>query len=194
MSLDKKYWDDRYKADDFPWDVGYVSPPLKDYFEKLSKKKDLRILIPGAGNAYEAEYLFRHGFKNVYVLDISPTAVKTFKARFPEFPAENIFTEDFFSYSGEYDLIVEQTFFCALDPALRSEYVKKMHGLLAQNGILAGLLFEDPALKGNPPFGGTKNEYLPLFKNHFKVLQFDLTNLSIQPRLGRELFFEVQKQ
>lgn len=193
MNLDAHYWNNRYQTDDFPWDIGYISPPLKNYFDKLSNK-ELRILIPGAGNAHEAEYLFSQGFKNVFIVEISEEAIKNFTARNPHFPAENIFFEDFFDHNKKYDLIVEQTFFCALDPSLREAYVKKMHELLTDGGILAGLLFHDAELKGNPPFGGTKEEYIPIFEKHFELLKFDMTCESVKPRLGRELFIEVKNK
>lgn len=192
-ALDKDYWDNRYGTNDFPWDIGHVSPPLKNYFNAM-KNKSVRILIPGAGNAYEAEYLYAAGFKNVYVLDFSPAVIETFTQRFPDFPSQNIFADDFFLHENQYDLIIEQTFFCAIDPSLREAYVNKMHSLLADNGVLAGLLFEDRDLKGNPPFGGTKSEYISLFEKRFKIVRFDLAKDSIKPRLGRELFFEVTRQ
>ena len=38
------YWEDRYDANLTGWDMGKVSPPLKDYFDQL-KDKSLKILI-----------------------------------------------------------------------------------------------------------------------------------------------------
>jgi hypothetical protein len=32
MNLDTYFWDNRYKKNDIGWDLGEVSPPLKDYF------------------------------------------------------------------------------------------------------------------------------------------------------------------
>ncbi len=70
-------------------------------------------MIPGAGNAYEAEYLFKQGFKNIFVLDISEKPLITFSERFPEFPESQLILGDFFTHKGLYDLIIEQTFFCS---------------------------------------------------------------------------------
>ena len=53
------------------WDIGGPSTPLVKYFDQLADKQR-KILIPGAGNAYEAEYLWAQGFSNVHVLDIAP--------------------------------------------------------------------------------------------------------------------------
>ena len=52
----KEYWINRYKEERTGWDIGYPSTPLKEYIDQL-QDKNLRILIPGAGNGYEAEYL-----------------------------------------------------------------------------------------------------------------------------------------
>ena len=65
IDLSAKVWDDRYKNNDIGWDLGEVSTPLKTYFDQL-ENKELKILIPGGGNSYEAVYLFQQGFKNVY--------------------------------------------------------------------------------------------------------------------------------
>jgi methyl halide transferase len=192
MHFNSNYWNNRYLDEDAPWDLGGPSPALVKYFDNLIDK-NLRILIPGAGNAYEAEYLFRNGFTNVTVLDFSKKALDNFSARCPEFPKEKLIEEDFFLHSGTYDLIVEQTFFCALDPKLRKAYVEKMQMLLTVNGKLFGLLFDDAALKGNPPFGGTKEEYIRLFGTHFQLEKCEICPDSIPPRKNRELIIEFKK-
>ncbi len=70
--MNKTYWEDRYTNNQIGWNIGYASTPLRTYFDQI-KDKSLKILIPGAGNGYEAEYLWNNGFKNVYVLDFSTT-------------------------------------------------------------------------------------------------------------------------
>ena len=111
----KKFWDLQYLAENTGWDVGSVSTPLKEYIDQLNDK-NIKILIPGAGNAYEAEYLHLKGFASVTVLDISALAIKSFHNRFPDFPEEYLLNQDFFEHTGTYDLIIEQTFFCAINP------------------------------------------------------------------------------
>jgi thiopurine S-methyltransferase len=68
MDLSANAWNNRYLNDDIGWDLGEVSPPLKAYFDQL-ENKEIKILIPGGGNSYEAEYLLQKGFKNVFVVD-----------------------------------------------------------------------------------------------------------------------------
>jgi len=192
MELAEKtdYWTDRYINANTGWDIGYPSTPLKEYVDQL-EDKELKILIPGAGNAYEAEYLWKQGFKNVHVLDISNLPLQALKKRVPSFPDAQLLQEDFFIHSGNYDLILEQTFFCSFEPTLKSRtaYAKQMHTLLNQNGKLVGLWFNHALFEeAKRPFGGTKEEYLNYFSPFFKVLTFKLCYNSIKPRDGKELF------
>lgn len=192
MDLDKNFWEEKFQSNQTGWDIGYVSTPLKEYFDRLSDK-NIKILIPGSGNGYEAEYLYKNGFKNVFVLDWSDTAIKNFTSRFSEFPIKNIFRENFFEHNGSYDLIIEQTFFCALNPSLRNEYVKKTHSLLNENGKLIGLLFNKDFGNPFPPFGGSKDEYIKLFEHYFNFKYFDECYNSIPTRAGTELFINLIK-
>ncbi len=193
ISLDKDYWNNRYINNETGWDIGYVSTPLKNYFDQL-KDKNQKILIPGCGNAYEAEYLFKQGFKNVFIVDIAPEAVKSFKKRVPDFPESNIILSDFFELNQTWDLIIEQTFFCALNPAIREKYVQKMHKILAPNGKLVGLLFNCELNTEHPPFGGFKEEYEKLFSSYFNIKTMETCYNSIEPRKERELFIILEKK
>lgn len=189
--FDRGFWEQRYREKTTGWDIGYPSTPLKDYIDQLTNKK-LKILIPGAGNAYEAEYLYQLGFCGVHVLDLARSPLESFQARVPGFPAEQLIQEDFFTHSAQYDLILEQTFFCALDPALRPAYVKKMQELLRPKGKLAGLLFDFTLTEDGPPFGGSKQEYLGLFEPDYIIHTLEAAYNSIEPRQGRELFMILE--
>jgi methyl halide transferase len=194
VSLDKNYWDQRYQNADFGWDLGEISPPLKAYFDGL-QNKDIKILIPGAGNAYEAEYLFNKGFQNVFVCDFARSALDNLKKRCPDFPETHLLESDFFELNEKgFDLIIEQTFFCAINPSLRKKYFENMHKLLAVNGKLVGLLFDDTLNADAPPFGGSAKEYKPLFEPLFTAQRFEPCVNSIKPRAGRELFIELIKK
>ncbi|WP_298899668.1 methyltransferase domain-containing protein [uncultured Psychroserpens sp.] len=191
--LDASYWDNRYINNEDRWDLGEVSPPIKTYIDQL-KDKSIRILIPGGGNSYEAEYLFNHGFTNVYVIDLSKTALNNIKKRAPKFPSDHLIQTNFFDLDMPFDLILEQTFFCALDPSLRSKYVSKMSELLVDKGKLVGLLFNQPLHDDKPPFGGNKTLYLSYFKDVFHIKTMELCYNSISHRQGNELFFSVIKK
>lgn len=193
MDLSADFWDNRYQTNDIGWDLGTISPPLKAYFDQLTNL-DLKILIPGGGNSYEAEYLFNKGFKNVYVVDLSQTALDNLIARVPDFPSSNLILNNFFDLNMTFDLIIEQTFFCAINPSLRADYAKKASDILNVNGKVAGLLFDATLNTTHPPFGGSKKEYLGYFKPYFNIKIMDDSYNSIKPRAGKELFFVIQKK
>lgn len=193
MKFDASYWNSRYEKGNIGWDLGAVSTPLKSYFDQVTKK-DRRILIPGAGNSYEAEYLNELGFDHVYVVDLSIKALENFSLRVPSFPKEHILHADFFSLNGSYDLIIEQTFFCALEPIYRTEYAKKIHSLLEPRGKLVGLFFNVPLNENEPPFGGSKDEYLSYFDPLFHIEKMEVAYNSIVPRENRELFVNLRRK
>lgn len=190
--LDQEYWNTQYNINATGWDLGGVSPPIKEYINTL-KNKDISILIPGCGNSHEAEYLLIQGFTNVTIIDIAPTLVKNLKEKFRKYPNIKIVLGDFFQHQGKYDLVFEQTFFCALDPSMRQKYVLEMHKILAAKGKLVGLLF-NKSFEGGPPFGGSQTEYELLFKDYFEFKIMELCHNSIAPRANSELFIEFQKK
>ncbi|NDI97484.1 methyltransferase [Flavobacterium sp. LaA7.5] len=192
-TFDRNYWENRYINNSVPWDMGNITPPIKEYIDQLTDKS-LKILVPGAGNGHEFEYLIQQRFNNSYVLDIAPTPLENVRKRLPKLDNGHFILDDFFTHEGQYDLIVEQTFFCALDPSLRKQYAEKMHNLLAPNGKLAGLFFRFPLTEKGPPFGGGAEEYRAVFEDLFTIHIMETAHNSINQREGKELFFIFEKK
>jgi len=190
--LDAAYWTGRYNEKNTGWDASGITTPLKDYIDQLTDKS-IKILIPGAGNAHEAGYLWRNGFKNTYVLDWSEIPLRNFKEKHPDFPNQQLLNNDFFKLSDTYDLIVEQTFFCSFDPELRKEYADKVVELLKENGKVVGLLWNSD-FNGGPPFGGTEEEYQALFGPLLDIDILETCYNSIKPRAGKESFIKMVKR
>lgn len=191
-TLDARYWDQRYAEGNSPWDIGAPSTPLATFLEGLADK-DLRILLPGAGRAYEAEYAHRLGFTQVFPMDLTGAPFEDLLKRCPGFPKEHLLVGDFFAHEEQYDIVLEQTFFCALDPSLRSMYVEQMHRVLKPGGQLVGVLFDSVPNPVGPPFGGSEEEYRSLFTPLFPGVSFARCYNSIPPRAGRELWLKATK-
>jgi SAM-dependent methyltransferase len=189
--LNESYWTQRYLDHEIGWDVGAPSNPIKDYVDQLTNKK-IKILIPGCGNAYEAQYLFENGFENVSVIDLSPIPLNNLISRAPNFPIINLIKGDFFELQDQFDLIIEQTMFCAIEPRFRMEYAKKSSELLSENGKLVGVLF-NREFEGGPPFGGNREEYLNYFSKYFQQVEITECYNSIKPRMGSEVFLKCIK-
>lgn len=190
--FDKAYWENRYKTNETSWAIGYISTPIQSYIDQLTHK-NLKILIPGAGNGYEFDYLIQHGFHETYVIDIVKQPLDTIFER-TKIDKKHLIHEDFFEHNIQYYLIIEQTFFCALEPPLRKNYVSKMAKLLKPNGKIIGLLFNFELTEEGPPFGGSKEEYINLFEEHFTIKTLENCYNSIKPRSNRELFIIFEKK
>lgn len=191
----RDYWQKRYDQQETQWDMGSVSPPLKAYFDTIADK-NLRILIPGCGNGYEADYLMQQGFTNVTMLDIAAAPVERLKYALAPFVGNSlhVIEGDFFSHIGHYDLIVEQTFFCALPPVLREKYAEKVqHLLYDESSRLIGVLFDAELNADHPPFGGHADEYRQLLAPHLTIYQMERANNSHKARQGRELLVVLGK-
>ncbi|WGH77086.1 methyltransferase domain-containing protein [Tenacibaculum tangerinum] len=192
MELSEEFWNNKYLTNKTGWDLGAISNPLKEYSNQLADK-NLKILIPGGGNSYEAEYLWNKGFKDVFVVDIASAPLQRIQNRVPNFPKENLIHANFFELQGTFDLIIEQTFFCAIDPKLRQTYAQKAHQLLRDKGKLVGLLFDAVLNKDHPPFGGSKEEYEKYFTPYFTGSMQPCYNSS-EGRKGMELFVNMIKK
>jgi SAM-dependent methyltransferase len=198
MILNANFWESRWLNGQTGWDLGAVSPPLAAYIDQLpAESRNWRVLIPGCGNGYEALYLLEKNFQNITMLDIAPTAAERLRARldgaYPEWERQMIVRcGDFFAESGPYDLILEQTFFCALNPSMRPDYARQMRHILAPGGRLAGVLF-DRDFEGGPPFGGHQEEYLALFSPLFAVKTLAKCYNSATPRSGTEAFIILER-
>jgi len=191
--LDAAYWQQRYTSGNKQWDIGTISQPLKAYFDQLLDK-NVSILIPGCGNGYEAKYLLSTAFNNVTVIDIVSDLVTHLSEELTNYGNKfKGICGDFFTLNGKYDLIVEQTFFCALQPNLRQAYAEKMKSLLTPNGKLVGLLFNRNFEQDGPPFGGDLLAYQTLFQPHFSSITMLPCYNSIAPRAGKELFIKLSQ-
>ncbi|WP_246035925.1 methyltransferase [Winogradskyella algicola] len=190
--FDRSYWELRYEENKTGWNIGYASLPIKEYIEQL-EDKSATILIPGAGNSYEAQLLWNNGFINTFVLDIAKQPLENLKNRVETFPNNQLLHQDFFELNKTFDLIIEQTFFCALNTDLRNQYAEKMYQLLKPNGKLVGLFFDFPLTESGPPFGGSIEEYKSIFGKYFKIKTLERATNSIKERQGKELFFIFER-
>lgn len=190
-AFDERYWNKRYLTNDISWDIGAVSTPLATYIDQLENKQQA-ILLPGGGNSYEAVYLLDKGFTNVTVADISAVVCENLKEKYAAYASKGltIIHADFFELTYHFDLVLEQTFFCALDPSLRKEYVEQMYDLLQPKGKLAGVLF-NRSFEGGPPFSGNEEEYRGLFSERFIINTMETCYNSIIQRAGTELFINL---
>ena len=97
--------------------------------------------------------------------------------------------QDFFSlddtHDGVYDLVIEQTFFCAISPRQRQDYVLKVSRMLKPGGMLVGLFYHTDK-QGGPPYNTTREDIETHFSENFEIQELDKTALSSEQRKGKE--------
>ncbi len=190
---DANYWEQRFGSGDTPWEL---CAPSKVLFEALASVymgekplQGVRVLLPGCGTGSDALELAKHG-ANVLAVDWSTYACSKLRDRLASLPSDGevgkvtVLRGDFFKVSPRpVDLVCEHTFFCAISPAARPEYVSTVASWLKPGGYLIGNFFvlsdtEARALPDlsltkegrGPPFATTVGELHSLFSNHFAII------------------------
>ena len=71
-------WEQSYRDQDTPWDLGGAAPPLISLLKKegVNLLTGQTVLVPGCGYGHDAEALRRVGLE-VTGLDLAPTALKS---------------------------------------------------------------------------------------------------------------------
>lgn len=191
--LDQTFWDQRWKNGQTGWDLSEASPAILAYIDQQQPPFDTHILIPGCGNAWEAKALVERGYQHITLCDISPTLCASLAEQFSSTPEIRIICGDFFDLIGPFDLVIEQTFFCALTPGLRSAYVNQMANIIRPGGFLAGLWFSVEFPFDGPPFGGNPADYLKLLEPYFTIREAGPCMNSVKPRQGNEWFIVAER-
>lgn len=187
--MDKDFWNERYDQGATGWDLGQISPPIKAYVDQLTNK-DLKVLIPGCGFGHEAIYIAENGFTNITVIDLVPSVLNFIKAKANSI---QIIEGDFFLHDAQYDLIIEQTLFCAIVPFMRENYIQHAYSCLKDGGKLVGVLFNRD-FEGGPPFGGKSEDYFEQFGKVFEDVYLASCYNSVTPRMGTEVFIIAKKK
>jgi SAM-dependent methyltransferase len=181
-------WQRHYEENDLGWDLGQVAPP----FVKLWQEEKLplgKVLVPGCGRGHEVVFMAENGF-DVTAIDFSSGAVTYLKNALKKRNLEGrILHQDFFSldesHEGVYDLVLEQTFFCAISPKQRRDYVLNVSRILKPGGILVGLFYHTDE-QGGPPYNTTREDIEMHFSKKFEIQELDKTSLSAEQRKDKE--------
>lgn len=193
-TFDSDYWNERWRNQQTGWDIGYPAPAITKYMEGV-EDLSIAILIPGCGNAYEAQYLVDKGFTNITLIDIASEACNILQQKFKDVTDQvHIIHDDYFNLNKKFDLIIEQTFFCALPINKRTEYAAKSASILNDEGRIIGVLFNKEFDSDTPPFGGDESLYRMIFEPYFEIKKLELCHHSIPPRKDTELFINFKKR
>ena len=191
-----KFWEDLYIEDEATWDLGGNTP----IFESISKEINPgRICILGCGRGYDAVMFAKKKFE-VTAIDFAPSAIKCInqlaidsKVKIKTLKA-NIFNLSN-NYMNQFDYVIEQTCFCAINPKNRKNYKNLVSNLLVKGGCLIGLWFplDKDLSEGGPPWATSVEEVKNLFSDGWVIEREEFSSLSIKPRANREKLIIFRK-
>lgn len=173
-------------------------PELVDQVRFLQLPGGEIAAVPGCGRGYDVELLSRSGlFKLVLGIDVSPTAVNAAKTYLsgvtPPLPSNyDVFTADFFMDDlQQVDFVYDYTFFCAIPPAWRMDWGKRMAKLIRPGGTLVTIMYPYTDVSGDgaqtgPPYPVNEQVYREALGSAFvpKDGPRKLNNSKVHP--GRE--------
>lgn len=188
-------WQGYYDEEDLRWDIGEVSPPLKRLWGEGALSSG-RMIVPGCGQGHEVMFFAEQGF-DVTGVEYTSGGVTLLRDNLKQTGLEaRVIQSDFFelddSHNNYYDLMLEQTFFCAIHPRDRSRYVETALRILKPGAILAGL-FYNTGEEGGPPYDTTEDDVRKHFSSAFEILRLEKCDHSIERRQNKELLVVLRK-
>ena len=191
-------WEENYVVGDTPWDLGEPAPPLLELL--ATRPAGIwgvgGVLVPGCGRGHDAAALQKRGCR-VIGLDVALSALAGAEGLYGN--RVSWLAGDFFDETlaerNQVGAIFEHTFFCAIPPERRADYVEASLRWLKPEGRLVGIFFLDP-LRGSdeeegPPYGSEKEEIRDLFSAGFEIMREILPGRSCSEREGREWVVEM---
>ncbi len=191
---DKDFWNSRYVEKNTGWDLGLVSPPLIWMVESGWLPPGSKVLIPGAGRCYEGIYLAGLGY-SVTAVDFAPEAAREARENAEKSGVSiSVLERDLFlmdpNIYGTFDILFEQTCFCAIDPERRTQYKEMAERMIRKGGELLGLFYAH-GREGGPPWTTTEEEIRGLFGESFVFSECAITPHSVESRKGEELMVRL---
>jgi len=193
------FWQSTYDAGNSQWDLGTPAPVFVDLLAGPDAPPRGRLVVPGCGRGYDALRFARAGF-DVLGIDFADTAVAAATAAAQRLKLSARFLQaDLFdlpaSLDSSFDLALEYTCFCAIDPSRRADYVRTIARLLKGGGELIALFYPLRDTAGGPPFSVNRDEIRALFAPHFEETAWlDQPPLSLHRRRDFEALARLRRR
>jgi len=172
------YWAARYREGETAWDLGGPCPVFVALLASPNAPPRGKVAFPGCGHGHDVAYWRAQGYDAVGF---------DFAVRSVDPPIEPL---DVFELGARhphaFDVIVEYTCYCSIDPARRTEYATSLHAALRPGGTLIALLFPVEARADGPPFGIDVAEIADVLGAGLELVRLETPADSVGPRHGRE--------
>lgn len=193
-SLSPDFWQQRYEDGTTRWDLGQPSPPLVSWWHGAVWRPQ-RAIVLGCGRGHDARFLAEQGVE-VLGVDFAPAAIAAAQDQYQDSELKlDFLQQDIFKllpdYAQQFDLVVEHTCYCAIDPSRRDDYVALSAQLLRPQGRLVAVFFTHNRGSG-PPYPTTPAEIRQRFLPRFQLLQLTPVENSVPRRAGEEHLGEFE--
>ena len=192
-----EFWERSYQSGEMGWDLGGPTPIFNQWIETC--KVPLTICILGAGNGWDAVNFASRGHM-VTAVDFAASAVKNMQTSAKQNELDIVIKHmDIFDlnkiYDNHFDVVLEYTCFCAIEPTKRRDYMEMVRHILKTKGELVGLLFPiDKDLSDDgPPFAVQLEPTIELISDYLSLIKQQIPSLSVKRRAGREVFVIFRK-
>lgn len=176
------FWDLRFREGFMPWDAGGVPAALQEFLTREPAGR--RVLVPGCGSGYEVR-AFADAGHDVVAIDFSSAAIVAAR-RVLGTLGRVLVQGDFFAHPlGEFDLVYERAFLCALPRPLWAPWATRVAEVIRPGGRLVGFFFWSDDERG-PPFGLKSGELEALLAPVFDPIEHAAVTDSIPVFAGRE--------
>eukprot|EP00258_Populus_trichocarpa_P028993 XP_024445012.1 probable thiol methyltransferase 2 isoform X1 [Populus trichocarpa] len=179
-------WENCWEQGLTPWDLGRPTPIILHLHQTGALPKG-RALVPGCGSGYDVVAM-ACSERYVVGLDVSHTAIEKAIELSSSLPNSSYFTflkADFFTWHPPelFDLIFDYTFFCAIEPGMRSRWACKVQEMLKPDGELITLMYPISDHVGGPPYKVSVSDYEEvLHPMGFKAVTIVDNELAIEAR------------
>ena len=132
---DMKFWEDLYVSGDVTWDLGGTTPIFKEISKNIIPGK---ICIIGCGKGHDAVMFAKKNFE-VTAIDFAPSAISCLDKIAADAKVNiDAINSNIFNLSNDYynqfNYVIEQTCFCAINPNMRNNYEQLVSNLLVKGG------------------------------------------------------------
>lgn len=142
---DATFWNDRFLAQDTPWDRGGAGPQLLRWIAE-GALRPCRIAVPGCGSGWDVAELASRGF-DVTGIDCAPAACALARDRLAHMDGGGTVVEaDVLAWRPErpFDAVYEQTCLCAMHPGCWRRYEDSLSAWIRPGGALFAMFAQRP--------------------------------------------------